>query len=360
MWFTIAKYLPFCLAVCLLSKVFAQHSETLNEIRNTFDSIYAQTLYEQFKQNYDKQYSHEEDHIRFRIFNQNRITAQIYQILAGPDVEFGITRFSDLTAEEFRRFYTGMVFEEVAPFTNSELETNYNPVSLPSEFDWRKLGAVTPVKDQGQCGSCWAFSAVGNVEGQWFRRTGKLISLSAQQLVDCDRKDHGCQGGLMDQAFEAIRSMGGIHSDKSYPYHARRGQCRLDRKNMVAYVNGSLRLPGNEYQLAKWLQINGPISVGINADMLQQLVDCDRKDHGCQGGLMDQAFEAIRSMGGIHSDKSYPYHARRGQCRLDRKNMVAYVNGSLRLPGNEYQLAKWLQINGPISVGINADMLQVG
>ncbi|KAF7256647.1 hypothetical protein EG68_06046 [Paragonimus skrjabini miyazakii] len=269
MWFSVAKCLTFCLTVCLFSKLSTQHSETLNEIRNTFDSIYAQTLYEKFKQNYNKHYSPEEDHDRFRIFNRNRIMAQIYQILTGPDVEFGITRFSDLTAEEFRRLYTGLIFEEMAPITNSELKVNYNPVSLPSEFDWRKLGAVTSVKDQGQCGSCWAFSALGNVEGQWFRRTGKLISLSAQQLVDCDRKDHGCQGGLMDQAFKSIKSMGGIQSDKSYPYHARRSQCRFDRKNTVAYVNGSLRLPENEYQLAEWLQSNGPISVGINADMLQ-------------------------------------------------------------------------------------------
>ncbi|KAF5403838.1 Cysteine peptidase A [Paragonimus heterotremus] len=269
MRFSVAKYLSLCLTVCLLSQVSEQHSETVSEIRNTLDSIYAQTLYEQFKQNYDKHYSPEEDHDRFRIFNRNRIMAQIYQILAGPDVEFGITRFSDLTAEEFRRLHTGLVFEEVAPFTNTELKINYNPVSLSSEFDWRKLGAVTSVKDQGQCGSCWAFSALGNVEGQWFRRTGKLISLSAQQLVDCDRKDHGCQGGFMDQAFKAIQSMGGIQSDKSYPYHARRGLCHLDRKNMVAYVNGSLRLPENEHQLADWLQSNGPISVGINADMLQ-------------------------------------------------------------------------------------------
>ncbi|KAA3673693.1 cathepsin F [Paragonimus westermani] len=171
--------------------------------------------------------------------------------------------------EEFRRLYAGMVFEKAAPFTNSEVMINYNPVSLPSEFDWSKLGAVSSVKDQGPCGSCWAFSALGNVEGQWFRRTGKLISLSAQQLVDCDRKDHGCQGGLMDQAFRAIKSMGGIQSDESYPYHARRGQCHLDRKKIVAYVNESLRLPENEYLLAEWLHSNGPISVGINADMLQ-------------------------------------------------------------------------------------------
>ncbi|KAA3673692.1 uncharacterized protein DEA37_0006806 [Paragonimus westermani] len=101
MWFPSTKYLAFCLTVFLLYEVSAQHSEVMSEIRNAFDSIYARTLYEQFKQTYDKHHSPEEDNIRFRIFNHNRIMAQVYQILAGPDVEFGITRFSDLTGKLF-------------------------------------------------------------------------------------------------------------------------------------------------------------------------------------------------------------------------------------------------------------------
>merc|ERR1712008_630233 len=98
-------------------------------------------------------------------------------------------------------------------------------MGLPSSVDWKSKGAVTRVKNQGSCGSCWAFSTTGALEGAWEIATGKLVSLSEQQFVDCDEGDHGCQGGLMDNAF-VFAEKNALCTENSYPYHAAAGRCK--------------------------------------------------------------------------------------------------------------------------------------
>lgn len=105
-----------------------------------------------------------------------------------------------------------------------------NVESIPPSVDWRTKGAVTPVKDQGQCGSCWAFSTVVAVEGINYIKTKKLVSLSEQELVDCDtNQNEGCNGGLMDIAFDFIKKKEGITTEDKYPYKAEDGTCDVSK-----------------------------------------------------------------------------------------------------------------------------------
>ncbi|MBN3282329.1 CATF protein, partial [Polyodon spathula] len=137
----------------------------------------------------------------------------------------------------------------------------------PAEWDWRDHGAVTPVKDQGMCGSCWAFSVIGNIEGQWYLRRGSLLSLSEQELVDCDRLDQACRGGLPSNAYEAIENLGGLETETDYNYTGHKQSCGFSRNKTTLFS-----LPSEERErenIAAWLAKNGPVSVALNAFAMQ-------------------------------------------------------------------------------------------
>lgn len=142
-------------------------------------------------------------------------------------------------------------------------------VKIPKSMDWRGKGAVTAVKDQGYCGSCWSFSTTGSLESHYFIKTGHLLSLSEQSLVDCSKSysNNGCNGGWPDKGIEYVRDHG-IQSEVAYPYHASEGICQSNTNRILANntVHGFSLIPsGNEEELQKALAVHGPISVLFDA-----------------------------------------------------------------------------------------------
>ena len=139
--------------------------------------------------------------------------------------------------------------------------------SLPDSVDWRDHNLVTPVKDQGQCGSCWAFSAVGSMEGAHSKATGNLVSLSESQIVDCDTNgtDEGCFGGWMDGAFKYVIGNHGIDTENKYPYVPEDQPCRFNKSDVAATFSSFVDVTGGENGLKKAVASVGPISVAIDA-----------------------------------------------------------------------------------------------
>lgn len=185
------------------------------------------------------------------------------------DFTLAHNEFSHLTWEEFRQRFTGgfeMPTGYVRPQYPKMTDAQLKSAQVPDALDWVDKGAVTPVKNQGQCGSCWAFSTTGAVEGSLFISSGKLISLSEQQLVDCDKKgDHGCHGGFMENAYKWIEHHGGLCSEESYSYHAKQQHCNTTCKSVVT-LSGFQEVRSADEKALQEAVAQQPIAVAIEAD----------------------------------------------------------------------------------------------
>ncbi|KAJ1415786.1 Peptidase C1A, papain C-terminal [Sesbania bispinosa] len=216
---------------------------------------------------YGKVYKNpQEREYRFRIFKENVNYIETSNNASNKPYKLGINEYADLTNEEFtasRNGFKGHMRPSITRTTTFKYE---NVSAIPSTVDWRQRGAVTPVKNQGSCGCCWAFSAVAAVEGINMLSTGELISLSEQELVDCDTNDSGCEGGLMDNAFDFIVQNNGINSEANYPYQGVDGTCNTDEEaNVAATISGYEDVPSNNERALKNAVANQPVSVAIDA-----------------------------------------------------------------------------------------------
>ncbi|XP_030456619.1 senescence-specific cysteine protease SAG39-like [Syzygium oleosum] len=205
---------------------------------------------------------------RFSIFKNNVEFIESFNKDGNKPYKLGINAFADLTIEEFKASRNGYKRSSSPRQVNAKPFRYEHVTAVPSSMDWRKKGAVTPIKDQGQCGSCWAFSAVGAMEGITQLKTGKLISLSEQELVDCDTsgEDQGCEGGLMDDAFEFIIGNHGLATEANYPYQAVDGTCNARKEaSSAAKITGYEDVPSNSESALMKAVAHQPISVAIDA-----------------------------------------------------------------------------------------------
>jgi len=243
-------------------------------------------LFKQWKLTYNKFYASplEESH-RFEAFIQNYITVQEYNSKQNS-VTLALNEFADLTSEEFSQFYTGLI----VPSQSQGSETFvFDTKDLPSSVDWRESGAVTEVKNQGVCGSCWAFSAVGALEGLYFINNTQLISFSEQNLVNCVKGDHGCLGGWPIDAL-SYSAQKGIESEEDYPYKGwLQLICTFDASKAYTVNSGYYNVTPSDKDQLKAAVAGQPVSVAIQANQrVFQLYksgviqkDCGAKlDHG--------------------------------------------------------------------------------
>lgn len=212
-----------------------------------------------------------EEKFRLKIYNENKHKIAVHnQLFHQGLVKFNMAmnQYGDLLHHEFAALMNG--FKKSNKTVAHQGATFLSPTNivLPTEVDWRKEGYVTPVKNQGACGSCWAFSTTGALEGQHFKQTGKLVSLSEQNLVDCSSKygNEGCNGGLMDNAFQYIKDNHGIDTEESYPYKAKDGRCQYKPEKVGATDVGYVDIEsGSEQKLQEAVATVGPVSIAIDA-----------------------------------------------------------------------------------------------
>jgi cathepsin F len=302
-----------------------------------------EALFKDFEAKFNKVYSSvEERAYRLAVFTENFASIAVMRAADTSATYSHLTPLADWTVEEFAARNTLQVASDPEAPVAPTLDTS----NLPASYDWRTQGAVTPVKNQGQCGSCWAFATVANIEGVNFIANKQLTSLSEQELVDCDKTDHGCGGGLPTNALKYLKTNSiGEETETSYPYSGRNGQCQATKASEKVFVSGYQVVNGtDEDQLAAALVKYGPLAIGINASPMQWyhggIADpftflCNPKalDHGVAivgfGEEEGKKYWIIKnSWGEVWGEKGYYRIIRgKGKCGLNTNVATATVGG---------------------------------
>jgi len=244
-----------------------------------------------FVAKYGREYnSIREVNAKFDIFKANVIVAAQNQ-KRNPLARFGVTKFSDMSQEEFRSTML-MSKEDSERFMNARKHLratkpvrphhHHRPSNVSNDVDWCAKGLCTPIKDQGQCGSCWAFSATETLESAWQQAGNQQVELSPQQIVDCDKSDNGCNGGMPASAISYVQDAGGQMTEASYPYQGTdSGPCNFDAGSVAAKTTGSTPVGQGDDSLLKAID-SSCVSVGVDASQWSSYTGGVMTDCGTQ------------------------------------------------------------------------------
>jgi C1A family cysteine protease len=232
--------------------------------------------FERFIVRFEKTYSTNEEYKK-RLENfRNNLKKASELNENDPHARFGVTKFSDLSEEEFSQRYLTSLLQQDQETSDSGLtyEIKNKDQQYPSDFNWATQdGIVTGVYDQGQCGSCWAFSTTENIESQWAMAGHPLTELAMQQLVSCDITSLGCNGGNPPFAYRYVMAVGGMESLADYPYTAHDGFCHFNKSDVVASISNFERISDhshdNETAIQEFTFTRGPPSVCVDAKIWQ-------------------------------------------------------------------------------------------
>ncbi|KAL7603293.1 hypothetical protein Lser_V15G16347 [Lactuca serriola] len=252
------------LSALLLLVMWVSHVTSL-----TLSDANISEMHELWMTRYGRVYNdNAEKEMRRNIFKENLEFIESFNSFRNRSFRLSINKFADQTNDEFKASLNGHKSSHNLKSSQVTSVKHEDILTVPDSLDWRKNGAVTDVKDQGTCGSCWAFSAVAAMEGIVQIRTGKLISLSEQELVDCNRDADsvGCSGGNKEDAFKYVVKSKGINTEDGYPYQGVDESCNITKEAVgAAHITGYEMLPANNEEALLNALTKQPIAVSIDA-----------------------------------------------------------------------------------------------